>query len=132
MIKEILDDTKTVFGNETEVNYLLERNDDLVSFIAKNVNEWRKNHTLVLIDDDVLGVLFVQAHDYEITGIGVCEFYFDPLNEQVIKVRKTKNDMYIVEHVILGKNVYLEEPYQAYASSVNILMKVKEKTKMRG
>ena len=132
MIREVVDDSKTVLGNEAEVNYYLEKNDNLPSFIEKNANKWRRNHTLVLVDHDALGVLFVQAYDYEITGIGVCEFYFDPLNESMIKIRKTKNEMYIIEHVIINDNVYLHEPYQAVDSCVNIVMKVKDKTKIRG
>ena len=132
MRTEIIDDTKTAFGNDTAINYYLEKGDDLISFIAENANKWSKNSTLVLLDEDVVGRLLVEAHDYEITGIGVCEFYFDPLSEQVLTIRKTKNDMFYIEHAILDNATYSHAQYQAYSSQVSLVMKMKEKTKLRG
>jgi len=135
MIKEIVSDAKTIFGNEESVNYLIEKNDNVVSFMGRNATEWRKNRTQVVLDHDAIGVLFVIAHDYEITRSGECEFYFDPLNESLIRIKKTdEENMFMLECVILGDRTYHYNPHQAFTSSVHIGVSKQEniKSKPRG
>ena len=132
MIKQVISDTKTVFGNEESVSYSLEKHDDLISFIEENANEWRENQTLVVLDENALGVLMVSAYDYDITYAGVCEFYLDPLKEDVITIKRMEDsNKFMLETVVTRNNNYSYVPYQAFASSVTIGKNMQEKIKGR-
>ena len=135
MIKEIISNKKTVFGNAEAVAYFIDSKDNLLRFIARNSNKWKDNKTCVVFSHDAIGVLLVQAYDYQINRDGKCEFYLDPLNESVITVKPTGQESnFMLENVIIGDITYNYVASQAFASSVHIDInkQAKNKIKARG
>jgi hypothetical protein len=88
MKKEILDNSKSLFGCESSVNYCIENDDNVVELILDNSKEWKNNHSLVTFGEDVFIKLLKEAVDYDINHDGLCKLYLDLSHKNIISISR--------------------------------------------